>query len=162
MYELAARSRTRGRCATWMLCSMRSLGLLIVAALLAAACGSAAATQPAVVLAAPSPTTAPTVVPSPTASPGGPAPISAGAVPEAGVVYVWGADDGIYRYDGATGALTRVWRASEIARDSAYGPYVLGRHGGITLLKWDGTTQQICAGGNWSVVSTRGQCAWTG
>ena len=144
---------------------MRSLVLLITVAFVAAACGSAGSTQPEVVLAAPSPTTAPTalpVVPSPAASPGGLAPVSAGAVPEAGVVYVWGADDGIYRYDGATGALTRVWRASSLGRETAYGPYVLGRHGGTTLLKWDGTTQQICGGGNWSVVSTRGQCAWSG
>src|SRR5256885_1727143 len=161
MYELAVRSRTRGRCPTWMLCSMRSLGLLIVAALAAAACGSAAATQPAVVLAAPSPTTAPTV-PSPTASPGATAPVTAGAVPEAGVVYLWGADDGIYRYDGATGLITRVWGASTLARESAYGPYVLGRHGGTTLLRWDGTTQQVCGGGNWSVFSTRETCAYLG
>src|SRR5438105_3709625 len=99
MYELAAPSRTRARCARWMLPSMRSVAVIVVAGLLAAACGSTAGTQPAVVLAAPSATTAPTVVPSPTASPGGPAPISAGAVPDAGILYVWGADDGIYRYD---------------------------------------------------------------
>jgi len=81
---------------------------------------------------------------------------------EAGILYIWGADDGIYRYDGVTGALTRVWGASTLSRESAYGPYVLGRHGGATLLRWDGTTQQVCGGGNWSVVSTRGDCAFTG
>src|SRR5579859_836945 len=145
-----------------MLAAMRSLGPLIAAAVLVAACGSTAATQPAVVLAAPSATTAPTVVPSPTASPGTTAPASAGAVPDAGVVYVWGADDGIYRYDGATGSLDRVWGASSLRRESAYGPYVLGRHGGTTLLKWDGTTQQVCGGGNWSDFSTRETCAYTG
>jgi len=141
---------------------MRSITVIVVAGLVAAACATTAGAQPAVVLAAPSATTAPTVVPSPTASPGVAAPVSAGAVPDAGVVYVWGADDGIYRYDGATGALTRVSGASTLARESAYGPYVLGRHGGTTLLRWDGTTQQVCGGGNWSVVSTRGQCAWSG
>src|SRR5258708_8027904 len=85
--------------------------------------------------------------PSPAESPKHATPLSAGAVPEAGVVYLWGADDGIYRYDGATGALAQVWGASPLARESAYGPYVLGRHGGTTLLRWDGTTQQVCSGG---------------
>src|SRR5689334_14657 len=122
-----------------MLGAMRSLGLLIVAAVVVAACGSTAATEPAVVLAAP----LPAATPSPTASPVTTVPRSAGAVPDAGIVYVWGADDGIYRYDGATGALARVWGGSILTRESAYGPYVLGRHGGTTLLKWDGTTQQV-------------------
>jgi hypothetical protein len=144
-----------------MLPSMRTVAVLVAASVLVAACGSAAGPQPAVVLAAPSATTAPPVVPSPTASPGVAAPVSAGAVPDAGVVYVWGADDGIYRYDGATGALARVWGPSTLARESAYGPYVLGRHGGTTLLRWDGTTQQVC-GGIWSDFSTRQTCAFTG
>ena len=148
-----------------MLPTMRRLSIVLVAGLLAAACGGAVGTQPVAVLAAPSATTAPTdlpVVPSLTATPGGAAPVGAGAVPEAGVLYVWGADDGIYRYDGATGALTRVWGASTLARESAYGPYVLGRHGGTTLLRWDGTTQQVCGGGNWSDFSTRETCAFAG
>ncbi len=83
-------------------------------------------------------------------------------MPEAGVLFVWGADDGIYRYDGATGALARVWGASTLDREMAYGAYVLGRHGGITLLQWDGTTTDICGGGGWAAVSTRGSCAWRG
>jgi hypothetical protein len=144
-----------------MLPSMRALGLAIVVGVAAVACGSAAGTQPEVIQAAPS-ATAPPVVPSPTASPGAPEPASAGAVPEAGVVYVWGADDGIYRYDGTTGTLARVWGASTLARESAFGPYVLGRHGGTTLLRWDGTTQQVCGGGNSSDFSTRETCAFTG
>jgi len=144
-----------------MLPSMRPFAVLAAAGVLAAACGTTAGSQSPVVLVTPSATTAPTVVPSPT-SPGAPAPLSRGAVPEAGVLYVWGADDGIYRYDGATGALTRVWAASTLTRESAYGPYVLGRHGGMTLLGWDGTTKQACGGGNWSDVSTRGNCAFTG
>ncbi|MHB8630864.1 MAG: TolB family protein [Candidatus Limnocylindria bacterium] len=143
---------------------MRRLPLVLAAGLLAAACGTTAAPQPAGVLAAPSAATAPTAepaVPSPTASPGGAAPVSAGAVPAAGIVYLWGADDGIYRYDGATGALARVWAASTLTRESAYGPYVLGRHGGMTLLKWDGTTEQVCGGG-FSAFATRETCAYTG
>jgi hypothetical protein len=146
-----------------MLRSMRRLSLVLAAGLLAAACGTTAGTQPAVVLAAPSATTAPTVVPSPTAAPGGPVPVSAGAVPEAGVVYVWGANDGIYRYDGTTGALMRVFGMSSIALDSADGPYVLGRHGGITLLRWDGSTEpQRCGSGAFAAISTAGGCAFTG
>ncbi len=145
-----------------MLHSMRALVLIVVAGLVATACGSAASEQATVVLAAPPATAATTIVPSPTASAGGTAPMSVGAVPDAGVLYVWGADDGIYRYDGATGALARVWGASTLSRESAYGPYVLGRHGGTTLLKWDGSTQQVCGGGNWSVFATRETCAYTG
>ena len=144
-----------------MLRAMRSLALAFAAGVLAAACGTTASEQQEVDLAAPSATSGPPVVASATASTGGTAPISAGAVPEAGVVYVWGADDGIYRYDGATGGLTRVFGSSTLARESAYGAYVLGLHGGTTLLAWDGTTKQVCGGGTWSVVSTRGQCAWT-
>ena len=139
-----------------MLSVMRRLAALL-GAVLAAACGSAAATQPEVVLPVPTATASP----SPTASAADRAPTSAGAVPDAGIVYVWGADDGIYRYDGATGALSRAWGASTLTRESAYGPYVLGRHGGMTLLRWDGTTQQVCGGGR-SDVSTRGSCAYTG
>jgi hypothetical protein len=145
-----------------MLLPMRRLSILLVAGLVAAACGGTAGAPPAVVLAAPTATTAAAVEPSPRVTPGAATPLSAGAVPEAGVLYVWGADDGIYRYDGSTGALTRVWGASTVTRESAYGPYVLGRHGGLTLLRWDGTTKQVCGGGNWSDVSTRGSCAFTG
>src|SRR5204863_6893308 len=83
-------------------------------------------------------------------------------VPEAGVLYVWGADDQIYRYDGASGKLTPTWRASTPVRESAYGVYVLGRHGGVSLLRWDGKTEQVCGGGPWAVVSTRGNCAFLG
>src|SRR5437773_1914189 len=78
--------------------------------------------------------------------------LSAGAVDEAGIVYVWGADDGIYRYDGGTGKLLRIWGASTLARDSANGPYVLGRHGGITLLRWDGSTESSCPVGSFAAV----------
>src|SRR5579859_3902131 len=75
-------------------------------------------------------TVAPSVAPaaSPSTAPaalGAQAPRSAGAVPEAGTLFVWGADDGIYRYDGASGALARVWGRSTIDREMAYGPYVL-------------------------------------
>ena len=132
---------------------MRS-GLALAAALVAAACGSHAS----------APAEAPPEAPSagPTASPG-PTPASAGPVAEAGVLYVWAADDGIYRYDGPTGALTRVSGKASLLRESAYGAYVLGRHGGIALLRWDGTTQvEPCGGGAEADLNTRGQCAYSG
>jgi hypothetical protein len=149
-----------------MLASMRRLPLVVVTGLLAAACGTAVGSQHATVLASPSATAAPTVVPgepSPTATPRGAAPASAGPVREAGVLYVWGADDGIYRYDGTTGALTRTFGMSSLAREGADGPYVLGRHGGMTLLRWDGSIeQQRCGSGSYAAISSRGACAFTG
>ncbi len=136
--------------------------LALVAVGIVVACGGAASSGTETGdLAAPAAvaTASPSIVPS-ASRPG--APLSAGAVPDAGVLFVWGGDDGIYRYDGATGALTRVWSASTLEREMAYGAYLLGRHGGITLLRWDGTTKDICGGGGWAAVSTRGSCAWRG
>ncbi|MDP9252661.1 MAG: hypothetical protein M3O80_06615 [Chloroflexota bacterium] len=78
------------------------------------------------------------------------------------MLYLWGADDGIYRYDGATGALGRVWGASTLAGETADGPNVLGRHGGLTLLRWDGTTEPKCPSGSFATISSRGTCAFTG
>jgi hypothetical protein len=78
------------------------------------------------------------------------------------VLYVWGADDGIYRYDGASGTLTRVWGGSTLARETADGPYVLGRHGGINLLRWDGTAEPKCPSGSFADLSIRGTCAFIG
>ena len=83
------------------------------------------------------------------------APDSAGVVPDAGVLYVIGADDAIYRYDGATGRLDPVWRASTFDRLSDEGAYVVGRHGGVWLLRWDGTTKDAgCLG----ALSVSGGC----
>jgi hypothetical protein len=150
--------------------SMRGLRIALVVAFLAAACGSTAGppTEPA--SAAPSATASalPSAIayagalPSPTASPASAAPVSSGAVAGAGVLYVWGADDGIYRYDGATGSLARVWGMSTLAGETANGPYVLGRHGGITLLRWDGATEPKCPSGSFAAISIRGTCAFTG
>src|SRR6266851_1330179 len=86
MYGVGERNRRARVVGSAMLHSMRSLVLIVVVSLVATACGSVASEQATVELAAPSPMTTPTVVPSPTASAGGTAPISAGAVPEAGVV----------------------------------------------------------------------------
>src|SRR6266545_6734768 len=145
---------------------MRSLRIALLIGFLAAACASTgsrvalpSATPSASGLALPS---ASPPRPSPTPPPSAAAPLSAGAVADAGVLYVWGADDGIYRYDGATGALVRVWRSSALAAETAYGPYVLGRHGGITLLRWDGATEPTCPRGSFAAISIRGACAFTG
>src|SRR6266540_123218 len=159
----------RAAARTMKLVAMRGLRMALVVGLIASACGSSGGVVAGPLSATPSPSasarlTASAAVlppaPSPTAPPPGAAPLSAGAVAEAGVLYVWGADDGIYRYEGATGALTRVWGASTLARETAYGPYVLGRHGGITLLRWDGATEQKCPGGSVADVSIRGPCAF--
>ena len=147
---------------------MRSLLIALVVGLLATACSRAAGPQTESEFATPSaavfeaPAATASALPSPTMSAAGGAPVSAGAVADAGVLYVWGADDGIYRYDGATGALARVWGMSTLSSETAYGPYVLGRHGGITLLHWDGTTEAKCPGGSFAAISTRGTCAFTG
>ena len=147
---------------------MRSLPAALVVGLLATACSSAAGPQTRSELATPSaavsdaPVATASAMPSPTVSAAGGAPVSAGAAADAGVLYVWGADDGIYRYDSATGALVRVWGMSALSSETAYGPYVLGRHGGITLLHWDGTTEAKCPGGSFAAISARGTCAFTG
>ncbi|HEX9496346.1 MAG TPA: hypothetical protein VGA38_11365 [Candidatus Limnocylindria bacterium] len=136
---------------------MRIAVIAVVGYVLAACGGGGAPIDAARPSLAPSPVGA---AASPTAPAPAGTPVSAGAVPEAGVLYVWGADDGIYRYDGATGALTRVAGASTIALESAAGPYVLGRHGGISLLRWDGTTAVACPSGSYAAISGRGACAY--
>lgn len=156
---------TRGDGSATLAFVRRGLALAVVG--IVVACGGAASRGDEIDVAAPAAVA--TVSPTPRASPSAMptasatnAPRSAGAVPEAGILLVWGADDGIYRYDGATGALARVWAASTLDREMAYGAYVLGRHGGIRLLEWDGTTKDICGGSGWAAVSTRGNCVWHG
>jgi hypothetical protein len=141
-----------------MLSTMRIATLALLAWLLAA-CGAAGAPLE---VALPTPAGSPVAAtPSPTASPAAGVPASAGAVPDAGVLYVWGADDGIYRYDGATGAVARVSGASTLAGESPAGPYVLGRHGGMSLLKWDGTAEIACPSSGYAAISSRGGCAYS-
>jgi hypothetical protein len=104
-----------------------------------------------------------TAAPPPTAQTappaGGTTPASAGSVADAGVLYVIGADDGIYRYDGRSGQLTPVWRASSFDSVGAAGVYAAGRHGGLTLLRWDGTTVDAGCGVGYGTVSSTGSCA---
>lgn len=83
------------------------------------------------------------------------APVSSGAVPEAGILFFsdYGPADqshleqrALYRYDGATGALMSLGAdslampgATGIAHDGAAGVYVRGIQGRWDLLRWDGS-----------------------
>jgi len=110
---------------------------------------------------APSPTTAPRV--SATASPLRPGLASAGAAPDAGVLFINGPDNRIYRYDGATGTLSVVGAASSFAIERTDGVLTIGTHGSADLLRWDGTTQQsICGDGSVIAVASTGACAYSG
>lgn len=93
---------------------------------------------------------------------GGPAPQAAGPVGDAGVMLVRGADDAIYRYDGPRGTLDRVWSASTFEREALEGVYALGRHGGVTLLGWDGATENIPCGSGYASTALIGACASSG
>ena len=79
-------------------------------------------------------------------------------MPGAGVLFVIGADDGIYRYDGSSGQIALVWRASTFDRVSAAGVYAAGRHGGLTLLRWDGATANVACGQGFDHLSVTGAC----
>jgi hypothetical protein len=79
-------------------------------------------------------------------------------VSDAGVLFVMGADDGIYRYEGSSGQLTLVWRASTFDGASAAGVYASGRQGGLTLLRWDGTTANVACGQGFDHLSATGAC----
>ncbi|MEP6893412.1 MAG: hypothetical protein ABI927_06485, partial [Gaiellaceae bacterium] len=101
----------------------------------------------------------PPATPQPTSSPArGTAPTSAGSVPDAGVLFVIGADDGVYRYDGSSGQLTPVWRASTFDRASTDGVYAAGRQGGLTLLRWDGSTAGTGCDTDYGHLSASGAC----
>ena len=91
------------------------------------------------------------------------APASAGIVPDAGIVFVAGADDAIYRYDGQTGALDPIWARSTFGPLTQNGVYVLGRHGGAELLRWDGTKADATCGTGFTVSIVPGiGCASVG
>ncbi len=146
---------------------------LVAVALLVTACSlpvPSASSAPEPSAAAASPSASPTnasATPAPTASatpsPSGVAlavPVSAGAVPDAGTLYFsdYGPPEGpqgllasraLYRYDGATGAVTRmpdgplsglaVVMSTGIAFETAAGVYLRGIQGRWDLLHWDGT-----------------------
>ena len=123
-------------------------GAIVIAAALIVSCsapvigttptGASPSMPPAAVTASPTPTT--TVPP--------PGPVSAGAVPDAGILFF--SDYGgttvmpaAYRYDGASGTLTKVGQPGSIsggvAHETAGGIYVQGPNGRWDLLRWDGS-----------------------
>lgn len=83
-------------------------------------------------------------------------PVSAGAVSDAGVVFVIGADDQIHRYDGSTGALAAVAGRSSFGPRTAAGVFIFGREGGAALLGWDGRTSDTTCGGRFVTSVTPG------
>lgn len=97
-----------------------------------------------------------------TASPsGGGAPVSLGAVPDAGTLYIQGNDDQIYRYDGPAGTLQAVSGRSTFVRGTSAGVVVIGRHGSADLLRWNGPmVLGICGEGTVVAIAANGACAF--
>jgi len=118
----------------------------------------AAAEQPAPI-AQPQATVAASPLPSPAAPTSAPTPapgpVSAGIVPEAGVLFFpdydgpsRGAPDygrafpeAMYRYDGASGSIAKLERpfVEFVVHETAGGVYLQGQQGRMDLLRWDGT-----------------------
>lgn len=105
-------------------------------------------------IAQPRATVAASPLPSPAAPTPAPGPVSAGVVPEAGVLFFIdydGASVGrpdygrtfpgaLYRYDGASGSITTVAPGeASVAHETASGVYFQGIQGRWDLLRWDGT-----------------------
>ncbi|MDP9319507.1 MAG: hypothetical protein M3P16_00245 [Chloroflexota bacterium] len=115
--------------------------------------------------ASPSPIASVTVGPTPSPAPTTAAAglVSAGAAPEAGVLFIQGPDNRIYRYDGATGALAAISGAATFAGERADGAVVVGTHGSADLLRWDGSVgTAICGDRTVIAVAADGACAFTG
>lgn len=55
-----------------------------------------------------------------------------------------------------------MWRASSFDRASSAGVYAAGRHGGLTLLGWDGTTANVGCGSGYETLSESGACVSSG
>ena len=115
--------------------------------------------SPGPVAAAP-PSATPIASPAPSSTtPASPAPLpqSAGTVPDAGIVYFLGPDV-VYRYDGVTGHLDIAARGATFDRVVSAGAYVAGRESGLTLLRWDGTTEDVGCGSGRPDRSPSGAC----
>src|SRR2546427_7605853 len=110
--------------------------IALAALLVASACGGQQGTRPVATEPPSMPTPRASAAPSP-APPRGSPPVSTGVAPEAGVLFVTGAGDWIYRYDGATGGLPRVTRHPRIGLVTRDGAYAEGLEGGLALLHWD-------------------------
>ncbi|TMC77102.1 MAG: hypothetical protein E6J09_08295 [Chloroflexi bacterium] len=133
--------------------------IALAALLVASACGGQQGTRP-VGIEPPSSTPTPpaSAAPSPTPPRGAP-PVSTGVAPEAGVLFVTGADDWIYRYDGATGDLRRVTRHARLGLVTRDGAYAEGLEGGLVLLRWDGTVETVdCGPGRFQTMTVSGAC----
>jgi len=130
--------------------------LMPIACVVLVACGvPASAGEPS---AAPVTATIASPSPSPLAIRGLP-PVTAGAAVEAGVLFVRGSDDWIYRYDGATGQLSPAIRHSTIQRSTSVGAYAEGLEGGLQLLRWNGTIEAVdCGPGRFQLVGPRDAC----
>jgi len=119
-----------------------------------------AESPPAAAAASPSPSTSSSATGTPL---GGTPPLSAGAVPDAGVLYVQGGDDQIYRYDGLSGRLDAVSGKSAFVHETPFGAQIVGRHGSADLLRWDGKIESaICGAGTVVAISAGGSCAYCG
>jgi hypothetical protein len=136
-----------------------AMAVVLVACTAPPATPSQTATESVAVVASPSATplpSSPAATPSPSPSPSAtPAtsPVSAGTVPDAGILFIsdydppdgqQSAQAGLYRYDGTTGALTRVDAVPfaigpAIAHDGPAGAYLRGPNGRWDLLRWNGT-----------------------
>jgi hypothetical protein len=77
-------------------------------------------------------------------------------------VYFLEPDDAVYRYEGATGHLDVAVRGATFDRVVSAGPYVAGRQSGLTLLRWDGTTQDATCGTGRVDRSPSGACVSSG
>ena len=130
-------------------------GHIAIATVLIVACSpppprTPPAAAPSAASASPLPATVP-ASPRPTATAPPSAPVSAGAVPDAGLLlfFDYGGDLGqavgpaVYRYDGASGALSKVADGASIsggvAHETASGIYVQGPNGRMDFLRWDGS-----------------------
>ena len=132
--------------------------IALAALLVASACGGqhVASRVPAEPPGTPTPSAS--AAPSPTAPRGSP-PVSTGVAPEAGVLFVAGPDDWIYRYDGPTGDLRRVTRHARIGLVTRDGAYAEGLEGGLVLLHWDGTVENVdCGPGRFQTMTVSGAC----
>jgi hypothetical protein len=120
--------------------------IAIAAALIVSCAAPAADTTPSGSPSVPPATVSASPRPAPTAP--APGPVSAGAVPDAGILFFsdYGgtvAKPAAYRYDGASGALTTIERAlpisAGVAHETAGGVYLRGPNGRWDLLRWDGS-----------------------
>ena len=144
--------------------AMRREFIPLIAAAIAVGSCQPIGEAPGPTASAPSPSTA-IATPAPsftTPASGALLPQSAGTVPDAGVLYLLGPDDTVYRYDGATGHLDVAAPGTTFDRVVSAGAYVAGRQSGLTLLRWDGTAEDVACGTGRVDRSPSGACISSG